>query len=92
MLAVVLIGGFGVMLAHGITLGNTEVRIVKLTHWDVGMVRIPCCVARSETQMISLGYFAVLVDRYFGPPPDPQVIVLLHEWAAKRTTPSPPGP
>jgi hypothetical protein len=80
------------MLTHGITLGNTEVRIVMLKHWDVGTLRDFCCVAPIETQMISLGYFAVLVDRRFGPAPDPQVMRLLHEWAAKRTATSPRPP
>jgi hypothetical protein len=84
-LAVALLGGFGAALAHGINLGSTEVRMVLLNHWDVGTVRFSCCVTPCETQMTSVGYFAVVVDRSLGPPPDPQVTHLLYEWAAKRT-------
>ena len=90
-LAVVLVGGFGMMLAHGITLGDTEVRGVLLDHWNVGTVRIPCCVAPYETQMTSVGYFAVLVERRLGPAPDAQVAHLLHVWAAERAA-TPPRP
>jgi hypothetical protein len=60
-LAVVVLGGIGKLLYHGVEIGNVGVRWLLLNRWDVGVVRIPSCASPSETQVIGLGFFAVLV-------------------------------
>jgi hypothetical protein len=62
-LAGVLVVGVGVLLAHGIRLGHTEVRVFALDRWEVGTVEIHTCIGRTPLQMIRLGFFAIVVDR-----------------------------
>lgn|SRR5438552_12617446 len=64
-LAVALLGGVGVMLAHGVTVGRVAVQVRRTKHWVVGRETTGCfgvCVW-DITQTTNLGFFALDVTK-----------------------------
>jgi hypothetical protein len=67
-LAVALLGGVGLLLAHGITLGDVDVRVRSTDRWTTGTEgRIACGPGDNSavTQTLNLGFFAVDITRIY---------------------------